>query len=125
MQLGCIIFESEVLRMSKLTDILSLIKSGYSKKEIEELYKNEVSAPVTPVQIEPQPVTPLTKKTLVDNTTVEEINNLINGFKTEVENLRKTQQSINRNNLSGVEPKPETVDDILSSILDSENGSGK
>ena len=111
--------------MSKLTDILSLIKSGYTKKEIEELYKIEESTPVTPEQIEPQPVSPLTKKTLVDNTTVEEINNLIKGFKTEVENLRKSQQSINRNNLTGFEPKTETVDDILSSILDSENESGK
>ena len=108
--------------MSKLSDVLSLIKSGYTKKQIEELYKNVESEPETKPVSEPESketqLTTLDKR-LVDNTTVEQVNALINGLTKEVEELRKAQQSINREGLSGKDSKPETADDILSSILDS------
>ena len=108
--------------MSKLSDVLSLIKSGYTKKEIEELYKNNDSEtkPETKPESDKETELPTINKRLVDNNTVEQVNELISGLTKEVEELRKAQQSINRERLSGGDDnKPQTVNDILSGILDS------
>lgn len=114
--------------MSKLSDVLYLIKAGYSKKEIEELLKtaNEPEGNKTPEGgKEPEgDKTPDQGKKLPDgasNLTTDQVNELITNLSKEVEDLRKATQELNRSTLtigsSGKEP--ETADSILSGLLNS------
>lgn len=101
----------------KISEVISLLKAGYTKKEIDELRNTEISsASAEPSAIDlqpeeaPQPVAAAAAPTGPDNTEILKA----------IQDLTKTIQTQNIRNSQLEIPKQDSAVDILGSLINNQ-----
>lgn len=108
-----------------VSDIIKLGEMGFTKEEIMQMVTlNPETKTGEPDQKTGEPETktgePEKSKGISDDK-ADSFNKMLAGIQTELTELRKAQQAINRGGISGSGSSEETVDDILKLILKSED----